>query len=56
MTVPSHLRALQLHEFAGPGSARLTEKAVPAPRPGEVLVAVRASPVNQSDILFCMGR
>jgi hypothetical protein len=56
MTIPSHMRALQLHEFAGPGSIRLVEKAVPTPGPRQVLVAVRASPVNQSDILFCEGR
>jgi NADPH2:quinone reductase len=58
MTIPSHMRALQLHEFAGHGSIRLrlVEKAVPTPGPCQVLVAVRASPVNQSDILFCEGR
>lgn len=56
MTIPSHMRALQLHEFAGPGSIRLVEKAVPTLGPRQVLVAVRASPVNQSDILFCEGR
>lgn len=56
MTIPSHMRALQLHEFAGPGSIRLVEKAVPTPGPRQVLVAVSASPVNQSDIMFCEGR
>ena len=50
------MRALQLQEFAGPGSVRLVEKAVSPPRPNEVLVRVCASPVNQSDILFCAGR
>jgi NADPH:quinone reductase-like Zn-dependent oxidoreductase len=48
--VPTTMRALELREQTD--RPVLTEKIVPQPRPGEVLVRVAAAPINPNDILF----
>jgi NADPH:quinone reductase-like Zn-dependent oxidoreductase len=52
---PKSMTALHLDSFAGVETLRLVEKPVPQPGRGEVLVRVRASPVNPSDVMFCRG-
>jgi len=53
--LPLSMRALQLDSFSGPGSLQVVEKPVPSPGPGEVLIRIRATPVNPSDVMFCGG-
>lgn len=47
--------ALELSEYDGGDSLVLTERPVPKPRRGEVLVRIAATPVNPSDLLFLNG-
>lgn len=50
------MRALELRTYDGkPESLVLTEKPVPQPRPGEVLVQISAAPINPSDLMFLRG-
>jgi hypothetical protein len=44
------MQALRFHRFGSLGELRLEEMARPVPRPGEILVAVRAASVNPSDL------
>lgn len=43
------MKAIRLHEFGGPEVLRYDEIPIPEPRPGEVLVRVRAVGVNPPD-------
>jgi NADPH:quinone reductase-like Zn-dependent oxidoreductase len=55
-TLPPAMRALELRAYDGaPSSLRLTEKPVPRPERGQVVVRIAASPVNPSDLLFLRG-
>jgi NADPH2:quinone reductase len=49
------MRAIEIAEFGPIETASLVEKADPAPRPGEVIVAVHAAPVNFVDALVVAG-
>ncbi len=56
MTIPTTMRALQQASLDGPRGLRLsTDTAVPAPRPGEVLIRVEAAGVNYVDIARAHG-
>lgn len=50
------MRAVEIGEPGGPEVLRLTERPVPEPRAGEVLVKVAASGVNRPDILQRTGK
>lgn len=54
--IPATMRALLLEGYSGVQALRLAEIPVPRPRPGEILVRVKASPVNPSDVMFCRGQ
>ncbi|MBV9521700.1 MAG: NADPH:quinone oxidoreductase family protein, partial [Alphaproteobacteria bacterium] len=49
------MRAIQVIEFGSVDGARVAEIAEPTLRPGEVLVAVHAAPVNYVDLLVIGG-
>jgi NADPH2:quinone reductase len=50
------VRAWQVHTLGGPEQAlRLAEVDEPRPRPGEVVIGVRAAALNFFDILLCRG-
>ncbi|QJY49617.1 zinc-dependent alcohol dehydrogenase family protein [Pseudonocardia broussonetiae] len=51
------MKALQLKEFGKPTVAtELIESPAPEPGPGQLLVAMEASPINPSDLLLIRGR
>lgn len=52
---PQTMLALELRSYEGADALALVRKTVPAPRRGEVLVRVGASPVNPSDLMFLRG-
>ncbi|WP_160173501.1 zinc-binding dehydrogenase [Thalassotalea sp. ND16A] len=61
MVTPNSNIGFSLHlmdDLDAPFSARiqLTEKKLPALKPGEVLVKMLASPVNPSDLVYLMGK
>lgn len=49
------MRAVMVHEFGNLDRARLESREDPEPGPGEVLVAIRASPVNYVDLVTFRG-
>lgn len=54
-TLPAAMRALELRAYDGPPALRLTERPVPSPEDGEVIVRIAAAPVNPSDLMFLRG-
>ncbi|HXH06496.1 MAG TPA: NAD(P)H-quinone oxidoreductase [Vicinamibacterales bacterium] len=50
------MKAIQIARFGGPDVLELVERPVPAPGPGEVLIAVEAAGVNRPDVLQRLGR
>jgi putative PIG3 family NAD(P)H quinone oxidoreductase len=50
MSVPTTMTAIEIAEAGGPEVLRPTERPVPAPGPGELLIAVAAAGVNRPDI------
>ncbi len=50
------MQALRFHRFGDLSELRLEEVARPVPRPGELLVAVRAASVNPSDVKNVAGK
>jgi NADPH2:quinone reductase len=46
------MRAIQCEEWGGPDQLKLRDIADPAPKPGEVLVRIRAAGVNFPDVLI----
>lgn len=54
MTAP-RMQAIRVHAFGGPDVLRCEEVAVPAPEPGQVLVAIRAVGVNPVDTYIRSG-
>jgi zinc-binding alcohol dehydrogenase/oxidoreductase len=49
------MKAVRLHEVGGPQNLRVEEIAQPAPRPGEVLVRIRAAAINRRDVFITQG-
>lgn len=52
--LPQTMQALILQKYDG--HLELTERPVPQPDPGELLLKVAASPVNPSDVMFIIGQ
>lgn len=50
-TLPSTMKALA---YVG-GGVELVERPVPAPKPGQVLIRMRAAPINPNDLMFLDG-
>lgn len=50
------MKAVEISTPGGPEVLRLTERPLPVPKDGEVLVKVAASGVNRPDILQRLGR
>ena len=55
MDIPETMQAIEIAAPGGPEVLRPTERPVPRPGPGEVLVRVAAAGVNRPDVLQRMG-
>jgi len=55
MTVPSVMRAIEIRGAGGPDVLQPTERPVPVPGVGEVLIRVHAAGVNRPDVLQRQG-
>ena len=53
--LPAKMRAVEIAQPGGPEVLTAVERAVPAPRAGEILVKVGAAGVNRPDVLQRMG-
>lgn len=53
---PKTMRALELRAYDGVSLVFVSNRPVPTPGPGEVLIKVHAAPVTPSDLLFLHGR
>ena len=49
------MRAIEISGFGAPEVLRETERPAPAPKPGELLIAVQASGINRPDVLQRKG-
>jgi NADPH2:quinone reductase len=49
------MRAIEITEFGGVENLRVSECALPEPKPGELLIRVHAAGVNRPDVLQRMG-
>ena len=55
-TIPATMRAIELRSFERtPESIVATEKPVPRPGKGQVLIKIAAAPINPSDLVFLRG-
>ena len=50
------MRAVEIAQPGGPEVLKITERPVPAPRPGEILIKVAAAGVNRPDVMQRMGK
>jgi NADPH:quinone reductase len=55
MTLPSHMKAIEITTPGGPEVLRPTQRPVPSPAAGEVLIEVAAAGVNRPDVLQRKG-
>ena len=55
MTLPSHMRAIEISTPGGPEVLRPGQRPVPAPAAGEVLIEVAVAGVNRPDVLQRKG-
>lgn len=55
MSLPAKMRAVEISQPGGPEVLKPSERALPQPRPHEILVKVAAAGVNRPDILQRMG-
>ena len=55
MTLPDTMRSIEIAEPGGPDVLRLSERPVPQPGQGEVLIRVRHAGVNRPDVLQRAG-
>lgn len=53
--IPQKMKALEVTAWEGPSSIRVTEREVPAPRPGHALVKVAAAGINFADVMQTRG-
>ncbi len=49
-------RIVRFHQTGGPDVLRIDDIDVPAPRPGEVRIAVKALGLNRAEAMFRMGQ
>jgi NADPH:quinone reductase-like Zn-dependent oxidoreductase len=56
MLRPLTMKALELRAYDGVSLVFVSNKPVPVPGPGEVLVRVHAAPISTADLLFLQGR
>ena len=54
-TLPTLMRAIEITAPGGPEKLAVTERVVPTPGPGEVLIKVDAAGINRPDVLQRMG-
>ncbi len=54
-TKVSSMQAIVLKEYGGTNGLEVAERTVPEPGSGQVLIQVKASPVNPSDLIFLGG-
>ena len=54
--IPETMTAIELRNYDGPDGLAVTQKPVPRPGRGEVLVKIAAASVNPSDLMFIQGR
>ena len=54
-TRPAHMRCIEIREPGGPEKLVPTERPVPVPAAGEVLIAVHAAGVNRPDVIQRVG-
>ena len=54
-TRPAHMRCIEIREPGGPEQLVPTERPVPVPAAGEVLIAVHAAGVNRPDVIQRVG-
>ncbi len=50
ITLPDSMRCIEVLAPGGPEAMRLSQSALPVPRPGEVLIRVQAAGVNRPDV------
>jgi len=55
MTLPSKMRAVEIKKPGGPEALVPAERALPTPKPNEILVKVAAAGVNRPDVLQRQG-
>ncbi len=55
MTLPAKMRAVEISKPGGPEVLKIGERALPQPKPHEILVKVAAAGVNRPDVLQRMG-
>jgi NADPH2:quinone reductase len=55
MTLPKHMKAVEIARPGGPEVLKITERPVPAPKANEILVKVAAAGVNRPDVLQRSG-
>ena len=55
MNLPSTMTAIEIAESGGPDVLRPTERPVPLPSPGEILIAVAAAGINRPDVVQRLG-
>jgi NADPH:quinone reductase len=53
--IPRTMRAVELRAYEGADALAVAERPVPTPGAGQVLVRIRASPINPSDLSFLRG-
>ena len=54
--IPETMTAIELRNYDGPDGLAVTQKPVPRPGRGEVLVKIAAASVKPSDLMFIQGR
>lgn len=54
-SIPSTMQSVVLKAYGGARDLELAERTTPKPEVGEVLVQVKASPINPSDLIFLDG-
>jgi len=50
------MKAVEIAQPGGPEVLKITERPVPAPRPGEILIKVAAAGINRPDVMQRMGK
>src|SRR5262245_4647352 len=56
MAVPATMKAIEITTPGGPEALKITERPVPQPGKGEILIEVHAAGINRPDVLQRMGK